>query len=320
MARFFSYRLAPGLRVSASSRGVRAHVGPRIARLHVGGGRTGVSTGAGPFTWYEHMNTASGKNPPVTQGAANEADAIRQQLDNIYAMHRLSFPERGPQEVSMSPLPWFSVLIAEAEKEALRGVSRFDRRARREARNAAHAAAEERARELLAIAIADRSERQMATDAAYANTTSSSDQRLLESLKGLSREGGGELTVDQVEDRVASVHVYIDPEAAVPTRKPVETAAGNLSLPKVTKTERCGWIRELAAAYALLAAKEVLTYAPGLTGAVISIANKDKRGKVVLRCTLTRSGLHSARWDQEPWQVLNCQRRAKIDPFPPVEN
>jgi hypothetical protein len=127
---------------------------------------------------------------------------------------------------------------------------------------------------------------------------------LLDSLQGLSIEGAGELTVDQVEDRVASVRVYIDPEAVVPTRKPVETAAGNLSLPKVTKTERCGWIRELAASHALLAAKEVLAYSPGLTEAVISVADKDKRGKVVLRSTIARSGLHSVHWDKTPWQVL----------------
>ena len=35
-----SVRLAPGVRVRVSSRGVRTSVGPRVARLHVGGGAT----------------------------------------------------------------------------------------------------------------------------------------------------------------------------------------------------------------------------------------------------------------------------------------
>lgn len=45
-----SFKLAPGVRVRASSRGVRTSIGPRAARVHVGAGRTRISSGAGPFT------------------------------------------------------------------------------------------------------------------------------------------------------------------------------------------------------------------------------------------------------------------------------
>src|SRR6478752_9020408 len=45
-----SIKLAPGVRVRASSRGVRTSIGPRAARVHVGAGRTRISTGAGPVT------------------------------------------------------------------------------------------------------------------------------------------------------------------------------------------------------------------------------------------------------------------------------
>jgi hypothetical protein len=38
--------------VKVSSRGVRVRVGPRIARVHVGSGRPGISTGIGPFGAY----------------------------------------------------------------------------------------------------------------------------------------------------------------------------------------------------------------------------------------------------------------------------
>jgi hypothetical protein len=36
-------------------RGVRARIGPRWARLHIGAGGAGVSTGAGPVTWYRPL-------------------------------------------------------------------------------------------------------------------------------------------------------------------------------------------------------------------------------------------------------------------------
>ncbi|HSZ42593.1 MAG TPA: hypothetical protein VK817_21740 [Trebonia sp.] len=49
--------------MSASESGVRLHVGPRVARLHVGGGRTGVSTGDGPFRVYTNVDEKP-KKPP----------------------------------------------------------------------------------------------------------------------------------------------------------------------------------------------------------------------------------------------------------------
>ena len=36
-------------------RGVRWGIGPRDARVHFGAGGPGVSTGAGPFTWYRAL-------------------------------------------------------------------------------------------------------------------------------------------------------------------------------------------------------------------------------------------------------------------------
>lgn len=36
-------------------RGVRARIGPRLFRLHIGAGGPGISTGAGPFTYYKSL-------------------------------------------------------------------------------------------------------------------------------------------------------------------------------------------------------------------------------------------------------------------------
>src|SRR3954470_404569 len=52
----FSVKLAPGVRIRASSRGVRTSIGPRAARIHVGGGRAGFSTGAGPVSYYTPLS------------------------------------------------------------------------------------------------------------------------------------------------------------------------------------------------------------------------------------------------------------------------
>ena len=36
-------------------RGIRARIGPRLLRLHVGAGGAGISTGAGPVTYYRPL-------------------------------------------------------------------------------------------------------------------------------------------------------------------------------------------------------------------------------------------------------------------------
>ena len=52
-------RLAPGLKVRVTRRGVRWGIGPRAARLHAGAGGKGVSTGAGWWTWYKPLRRRS---------------------------------------------------------------------------------------------------------------------------------------------------------------------------------------------------------------------------------------------------------------------
>ncbi|HET7589551.1 MAG TPA: DUF4236 domain-containing protein [Solirubrobacterales bacterium] len=54
-----SFKLAPGVRVRASSRGLSAGFGPRAARVHVGSRGVGVSSGVGPFSTYQHLSGGS---------------------------------------------------------------------------------------------------------------------------------------------------------------------------------------------------------------------------------------------------------------------
>ena len=47
------------LRLRISKRGPRWAIGPRAARLHLGAGGPGVSTGACPVTWYKPLRRRS---------------------------------------------------------------------------------------------------------------------------------------------------------------------------------------------------------------------------------------------------------------------
>jgi Protein of unknown function (DUF4236) len=54
-----SFKVAPGVRIRASSRGISAGVGPRAARVHVGTRGVGVSSGVGPFSAYSKVGGTS---------------------------------------------------------------------------------------------------------------------------------------------------------------------------------------------------------------------------------------------------------------------
>lgn len=55
----FGVRIAPGVRIRASRRGVRVGLGPRAARVHSGSGRPGVSTGVGPVTVWHTLGSST---------------------------------------------------------------------------------------------------------------------------------------------------------------------------------------------------------------------------------------------------------------------
>jgi hypothetical protein len=73
---FLSIKIAPGVRLSASSRGLRAGIGPRAARIHVGAGRTTISSGAGPVTvgtslGGSHRGRRTGPTPPPASSSGS---------------------------------------------------------------------------------------------------------------------------------------------------------------------------------------------------------------------------------------------------------
>jgi hypothetical protein len=55
-----SFKVAPGVRIRASSRGISAGVGPRAARVHVGTRGVGMSSGIGPLSAYSHLGGGGG--------------------------------------------------------------------------------------------------------------------------------------------------------------------------------------------------------------------------------------------------------------------
>lgn len=71
----FRLRIAPFVKVRVSTRGVRVGAGPRIARVHVGNGRPGLSSGVGRVGVYAPVGASRRKRSRKLAATGNSAES-----------------------------------------------------------------------------------------------------------------------------------------------------------------------------------------------------------------------------------------------------
>jgi len=312
MARLFSsIRIAPGVRLSTTRRGLRAHVGPRGLRVHAGGGRTGVSTGAGPVTVYQSVGrsnrrTTRGRAPAATT-AAGDAAALTAVLDELWSLHRQEFrgASRGVAPAPM--LPPFPLLLARFERRELKGVWPFDRDSRRAARLRARAEAEQWALDLLDRAPRDRAAAQHAIDEHWDRLMTNDPAMTMVAIAGSIAEARAPVEAVGVHDDEAWLVVHGPPDADLPVRKPAVTSAGAPTTRPMSLTDRWAVIRQVIAARALLAAKQAFAAAPGIATARVVVLGP--LGDALLGATISRGDLMLADFREDAWTVLQ-----RVDP------
>ncbi len=315
----FSIRVAPGVRVSASSRGVRTSVGTRAARVHVGGGRPGISTGVGPVRYYSSLGGGSassggGRATSSTSGMsrqlaaaarAQEAQEIQDAFMAISDLHRPGFPSAQRPVAPPPPPVDVDALREEHRSAALRGIGLFDRRARAAARAAADAAATAESERIAVADAAAHARYQEQLDGWWARLMSNEPETVMCYLAGAFEDNEADAAALDISGGEASLMVLVPGEEAIPERRPDVTPAGNLTLKKLTKAELADWYRALVAGYALATVKEALAVAPGLTGARIIALRKSRvdaygkqRVEAVFAAHFTRGALYGIRWQE----------------------
>lgn len=139
-----TFKVAPGVSIRASSRGISAGVGPRAARVHVGPRGVGVSSGVGPLSAYSHLGGSgsgggsSGGARRASYGGATKASiAAREReakaaareadIDRVAALekalisvHSASFPDA--ERVTLPPPDEVDPQPIEAELAAAAGI------------------------------------------------------------------------------------------------------------------------------------------------------------------------------------------------------
>lgn len=313
----FSVKIAPGVRVRASSRGVRTSIGPRAARVHIGSGRTGISTGAGPVSFYTAVGGArrragaSGRSPSIAslqrQAAAaqkaEEAQRLAATFREILNVHRQEFPPAQRPTASAPVLPDEGELRSRHENAALLGIGLFKRadRAAAKQRAAAAAAAELAAlRQQAEIAAA---QAQAELDMQWGQLLRNDPDTVISTLAEAFEDNEAPAAPISVDSDELSLAILVPAESTVPERMPATTQAGNLTLRKLPTGERASLYMLLVAGHVLVTLRETFAVAPGINAAkviVLRTGGADAYGRSRLECIMagrwTRAAFNGVRW------------------------
>lgn len=317
----FSVRLAPGLRVRASSRGLRTSIGPRAARLHVGAGRPGFSTGMGPVGYYTSLGgsgsgSAAARRPSTGKSSQALADAVKAQegqrladaLDNIVNLHRQEFPAAQPPVAPEPPEPDESEIRQRNRTAAVVGIRWYQRTKRAAARNRADDAATVEIAQVRAENERVRKAQQADLDATWARLTANDPPTVLGVLATAFEDNQAAAAPVGVTGAEASLVVLVPGVDAVPEHRPTLTTAGNLTLKKLTKHEGAAFYATLVCGYAVATTKEAFAVAPGLSHArvvAVRIARTDSYGRPQLEALLGARFARAA-WTDVRWQTADA--------------
>lgn len=314
----FGVRIAPGVRLRASSRGLGVSMGPRAARVHVGGGRTGVSTGAGPFSLYSgagrgrRRTSVSAHERQVRQldrvQAHNEAvETHNHFIDEFLNAHRQAFPETGRP---IAPVP--AAVDARAVRRELRreerdGVSFWKLSERRAARERADARVEARVAQLTEERQAEARTEQARLDEAWERLLANDRDVVLATLEDAFEDNEAPAAATGLDGATVSLIMrFPDIEGVVPEAKPDLTPTGRPTVKKRPKGERKALYFGALFSHALATVKEAFAVAPALTEAtILVIEGQEDRSFPAVR------PLFAARFDRGeladvPWETANA--------------
>ena len=315
----FSVRLAPGVRVRASSRGVRASIGPRAARVHVGSGRTGFSTGVGPVSYYtsvggsrSNRGTASPARrvaaptgtTPAAQAKALEAQRLSAAFDHILGLPRQEFPEIRRPQAPQPPAIDLDTIQRAHRARAKRGTRFWDRAGRASALVDADSKAQAEVAFLQEEYASKPRQWQAELDRSWDALGANDADVVLATLAAAFEDNEAPAAAVGVAGDAVSLVVVVPAVAqAVPDRKPSTTVAGNLSLKKLTKRETSELYLQVVCGHVLATVKECFAVARGASSARVVVVRPgapDAYGRSVpealVAAELRRDRLLGVRW------------------------
>ncbi|MEU8299749.1 DUF4236 domain-containing protein [Micromonospora sp. NPDC048909] len=344
----FSIKLAPGVRIRASSRGIRTSVGPRAARVHIGGGRTGISSGIGPVSFYSSLGGTTRRTSPsrsrtpspaayqrqlaaqqrqVAQAQrAEEAQRLAQAFLRILQLHRVDFPTATRPIAPQPAPPDKATIYKHYEQHALAGIGIFERSKRATAKQKAAQWTEAEMQRQWATRLEQQAAWQQHLDQRWQQLCTNVPEVVLETLEEAFEDNEAPSAAVGVNGKEISLVVLVPTiDQVVPERMPTTTQAGNLSLRKLPQRDRADYYKQFICGQVLVTIREAFAVAPAIGSARVAVLRHDgvdsygqPRVSCLLAVKLDRQPLHGVRWETaDALAIINdTNSELLLDPRP----
>jgi len=298
-----SFKIAPGVRVSASSRGVRTSIGNNSARVSFGSGpsyasakvagvrvsQRGSSAGLKKSPGGSKRPSVEGQRPPTvaelerTQRRSALEDEIEELTRIENALVTQHHEHYEPAARIMVPAPQVTdveTLSAAREVEALQGISIFRRSARKLARAEATKAALIEAQRIDSSNQALHLERQAESDKAWELLRAHDPEAVRGAFEVAFRGGATRATCVEAGSEgskpYANVILVVGSVTDIPEKKPAVTPAGKPTTKKRTKTERNALHVEALGSTVLSVVRRSFAVVPTLETLRIAVLRHDR--------------------------------------------
>jgi hypothetical protein len=305
----FSLTLAPGVQIQASRDGLQTNLGPRTQRVYVGQRFANPANPIPPLTFYvpsgprrQQLSYLAPQLPPPVD-KAQQAQALTSAINGIRKLHHQDFPLVQRLIVAYPSPPDHAAILRRRMNDALARVSIFRRSTRKAAEAAAVLATRMECDELNAAGQAQYVAVQQEVDQLWQRLATNDSDVVMAVLSRTFQNSGAHAAPLGVWETEAQLALLAPDVAALPDRRPTTTAAGNLSLKKLTKGEMVDLYKQLVAGLVLTTAKESFAVAPGMTEVrIVALRSTpaDAYGKVrpeaILAARVSQAALKGVQW------------------------
>jgi hypothetical protein len=239
----------------------------------------------------------------------------------ILNLHRVDFPD-AQRPIAPEPTPPDRAAIYQHyEKQALAGISMFKRAERASAKQKAAAWTDAEAARQWTTLKSQQAQWQQSLDQQWHALVGNEPNTVLQTLaEAFEDNEAASAAVGVVTDEVSLVVVVLPASQAVPKQMPGRTAAGNLSLRKITQTDKADFFKQFVCGQVLVTLREAFAVAPGLNSARVIVLRNDGRdpyGRPSMPClaaaSITRKALQGVRWHEaNAIDILNAAAHEKL--------
>lgn len=290
----FAFKAAPGVHIHASGAGVRTSI--NAAGINAAGRLTDPGR-AGFAPDY--------RRAPSVPSKEEQADQLRAAMDELLNRHRREFPPARAPEAPPPPEVNAASVAARHRKQALAGLGPFQRTRRRHARADARVAADHEIGQLESECHHLHRHLQQRLDRGWQRLLRNDPATVLSALTEAFGDNEAPAAAVGVVGSEVSLVTVVPGAEAMPERQPGWTAAGNLTLTKLTQTQRGALHATTTAAHVLLTVREAFAVAPGLRSArVLALRHTgaDSYGKPriapIMATRLERGRLEGVQWQR----------------------